>query len=184
MKKLLGITLTVFLLISCSATYMAYRQDMFEGVNFLRQEEYQEARACFMKALEEQRDARSLALVATANYKLKDLTAAERYLTEAENLKQTDFSYLRIIGYKALTFLKESRKAEGMEALKQYIDTYNHVYPMPSIATLEKMWKKDNINMEVLESLIDEQVNTYEDDIELYRKAGVGWYQRFPPGDL
>ncbi len=148
----------------------------------LREGEYEQARALFAKAVEEQKDAQSLAFLATANYKLGDFAAAERFLTEAENMPHNDFAYLRILGYKTLTLLRENRKAEGMESLKKYIDYYNHFYPMPSIATLEKMWKKDNVNMAVLERIIEEQVTTYENDIDAYRKFGTGWYQRFPPG--
>ena len=182
MKQVLGIIILTSLLFSCSTTYTAYRQDMLDGTNSFRHGEYEQARTYFMKALEEQRDARSLAFVATANYKLNDFAAAERYLTEAEKLKQTGFSDLRILGYKALTLLKGNRKAGGMEALKEYTDSYSHVYPMPSIDQIEQMWRKDAVDMAQLESLIDEQVTTYEFEIDLYIATGVGWYSRFPPG--
>ena len=178
MKKLLGIMVSVFFLGACSAAYIAYQQDMFDGMNLLRQKEYEEARVFFIKAMEEQRDAKSLAFAATASYKLNDLTSADRYLTEAEKLGKYGFSLLRISGYKALVLLGENRKAEGMEALKDYIGYYGHVYPMPSIETVERMWKKDKVDMPVLENLIDEQVTTYEQDIDQYLTTRTGWYQR------
>ena len=178
MKKLSGIMVSVFLLVACSTAYMAYRQDMFDGINLLRQGEYEQARTCFMKAAEEQKDARSLAFIATANYKLNDLAAAERYVAEAEELNGYGFSLLRIAGYKALVLLKENRKVEGTEALRDYIGYYRHVYPMPSIDTVEAMWKKDKVNMAVLENLIDEQVTTYEKDVDQYLTTRTGWYSR------
>jgi hypothetical protein len=178
MKKLSGIMVSVFLFFACSTAYMAYQQDMFDGINLLRRGDYEQARALFLKAAEEQRDARSLAFIATANYKLNDLAAAERYLAEAEGFKQSGFSLLRIAGYKALVLLKENRKAQGMEALKDYIDYYKLVYPMPSIETVETMWMKDRVNMAVLENLIDEQVITYEQDIDQYITTRTGWYSR------
>jgi len=184
MKILLGIIMTAFLLISCSTAYMAYRQDMFDGTNLLRQGEYEKARAYFTKALTEQRDARALAFAATASYKLNDLTAAESYLTEAENIKQPGVSYLRIAGYKALTLLKENKKAEGMQALKEYIDVYGKVHPMGSIETVEKMWKKDKVDMAELEKLIDRHVTTYEYDVAQYIETGTGWYAPlYSPGN-
>jgi tetratricopeptide (TPR) repeat protein len=182
MKRLLGIMLTALLLLSCSTAYMAYTQDMFDGTQLLRQGEYAQARTYFVKAVEEQKDARSLAFVATANYRLNDLAAAERYLAEAEKLGQYGFSYLRIAGYKALVLLKESKKTEGMEALKDYIDAYKHVYPMPSIDTVEGMWKKDKVDMAALDHLIDEQVTTYEKDIDQYLTTRTGWYSRGQDG--
>jgi hypothetical protein len=157
---------------------MAYRQDMFDGTNFLRQGEYGQARTHFMKAAEEQKDARSLAFVATADYKLNDLASAERYLAEAEKLGRYGFSLLRIAGYKALVLLKENRKAEGMEALKDYIGYYKHVYPMPSIDVVEEMWEKDKVDIALLDKLIDEQVTTYERDIDQYLTTRTGWYSR------
>jgi tetratricopeptide (TPR) repeat protein len=161
---------------------MAYQRDMFDGINLLRQGEYEQARTYFVQAAEEQRDARSLAFIATANYKLNDLTEAEHYLTEAEGFGRYGFSLLRIAGYKALVLLKENKKTEGMEALRDYIGYYRHVYPMPSIEEVERMWKTDKIDMTVLETLIDVQVTTYEKDIDQYLTTRTGWYQRSPGG--
>jgi tetratricopeptide (TPR) repeat protein len=178
MKRLYGIMLMALLLFSCSTANMAYRQDMFDGTNSLRQGEYEQARTYFVKAAEEQRDARSLAFIATANYKLNDLTTAESYLTEAEKLDQYGFSLLRISGYKALVLLKENRNTEGMEALKEYVGYYSHVYPMPSIEEVERMLKRGKVDMPALEKLIDEQVTTYEKDIDQYLTTRTGWYSR------
>jgi hypothetical protein len=178
MKRLYGIVLMALLLFSCSTSNMSYRQDMFDGTNFLRQGEYEQARARFMKAAQEQKDARSLAFIATANYKLNDLAAAERYLTEAEGLGRYGFSLLRVSGYKTLVLLKEDRKTEGVEALKEYVGYYRHVYPMPSIEDVERMWKTDKVDMPALERLIDEQVTTYEKDIDQYQTTRTGWYSR------
>jgi hypothetical protein len=178
MKKLSGIMVSVFFLVACSTTYTAYQQDMSDGISLLRHGEYEQARTYFMKAAEEQKDARSLAFIATANYKLNDFAAAERYLTEAEGLKRYGFSLLRIAGYKALVLLKEDRKAQGMESLRDYIGYYKHVYPMPSIDVVEEMWKKDKVDIALLDKLIDEQVTTYERDIDQYLTTRTGWYSR------
>jgi hypothetical protein len=178
MKKLSGIMVSVFLLVGCSTAYVAYQQNMFDGVTLLRHGEYEQARTYFMKAAEEQKDARSLAFIATANYKLNDFAAAERYLAEAEGLKRHGFSLLRIAGYKALVLLKENKKTEGMEALRDYVGYYKHIYPMPSIDEVDAMWKKDNVDMAVLENLVDEQVATYERDIDQYLTTRTGWYSR------
>ena len=65
----------------------------------------------FVKASTEEKRAAPFALAATASYKLNDLPAAERFMSEAEQMEGRAFFNLRIVGYKALIYFKENRKA-------------------------------------------------------------------------
>ena len=179
MKRFPVIIIAASLMVSCSLTYMTYRENMFQGINYFRGGEYQQARTYFMKAVEARRDAKSLAFAAAASYKMNDLTDLESQIVEAESIGKDGFSYLRIAGYRALIFLKEGKKPEGMAALKDYIDVYSRVYPMPTIKQVEDMWIKDRVDLTRLEQLIEEQVSTYEWDIDQYLSTGTGWYGRY-----
>ncbi len=171
-------------LAACTTTYTIYRSDISEGKNLLKQGEYARARALFVKASEQKRAA-PFAYAATASYKMNDLPAAEGYLKEAEKMEGRSYTYPRVAGYKALVFLKEGKQAEGLKALKTYIDYYKHLYPLTTIEEVEAMQKEGKVNQGLLESLIDEQVDTYESDVEQAITTGTGFYStRVPPGVL
>lgn len=166
---------------SCSTTYMAYRDDLFEGRQLLNQEKYAEARNLFIKASTEERRAAPFAYAATASYKMNDLAAAERYIGDAENAEGRNYWYLRILGYKALTLLKEQKTDEGMGALKRYIDYYRLVYPLMTIDQVEDMWQSGRIDLKILEALLDEQITNYEQEVAQAVTTGTGYYSTRPP---
>ena len=178
MYKLTGMVTALLLMAACASQYPAYRRDIREGLGYLRHEEYVQAKASFLKAIEIEKNAQALALAATADYRMNNLAEAEKYISEADKLEHKDFSFLRITGFKALIFLKQGKKPEGMAALKEYIDEYGHQYPLQSIEQVKRMWESDQIDMPKLEYLINIQVSTYEADIEEYRREGTGWYAR------
>ena len=166
---------------SCSTQYMTYRDDLFEGRQLLRQEKYVEARNLFIKASTEERRAAPFAYAATASYKMNDLAAAERYIGDAENASGRNYWYLRILGYKALTLLKEQKTKEGMDALKRYIDYYRLIYPLTTIDQVDDMWKSGQINLPQLEVLLDEQITNYEEELAQAVTTGTGYYSTRPP---
>jgi len=166
---------------SCTTTYMQYRDDLFEGRQLLNQEKYVEARNIFVKASTEERRAAPFAYAATASYKMNDLAAAERYIGDAENATGRNYWYLRILGYKALTFLKEGKTDEGMAALKRYIDYYRLMYPLTNIEQVEDMWKSGRIDLKRLEALLDEQITNYEQEVAQAVTTGTGYYSTRPP---
>ena len=170
-------------LTSCSTTYTIYGQDMFQGKNFLAEEEYEQARGDFLKAYQTLKNPDALVFAATASYKLNDLPAAEGYISDAEqSIKETSLYCLRMLGYKALILLKDLKRQEGMEALKVYLDNYRHLYPLTTINEVEKMMKQEKINMTLLEKLIDEQVKVYEDEVTQYLETNTGFLARFSGG--
>ena len=166
---------------SCSTTYTLYSVNIFNGRSALKQGNYEDAKRYFFEAAEQIRDARSLAYLASAEYKINDLDGAEKIIREAEKAdsKYQGFSHLRILGYKALILLKK-HNSEGFDALKEYIDAYACVYPLPTLQEVDKMWIKKDIRFGLLEKLIEEQVSTYDDDIEQYINTRTGFYQRYP----
>lgn len=166
---------------ACSTTYMTYRDDLFDGRQLLRQEKYAEARSLFLKASTEERRAAPFAYAATASYKMNDLPAAETYLDDAENAAGKNYWNLRIMGYRALTLLKENKTGEGMAALKRYIDYYRLVYPLTTIDQVEEMWKSGLIDLGKLEALLDEQITNYEQEVAQAVTTGTGYYSTRPP---
>jgi tetratricopeptide (TPR) repeat protein len=176
-QSLFTVTVALFLLASCSTTFSMYSRDVFLGKKLYRQQEYGEAKELFEKAARIHRDALTLTYLAMIHYKMNDLEAAERTLGEAERLGGNTEYYLRIVGYRALIRAKKDLK-EGPEALKGYVDTYRYYYPLNTIKDLEKMVRTRQIDTDKLERLIEEQVSRYEEDVELYRTHGIGYFDR------
>lgn len=183
MKKSWMITAIIAALLgaSCSTTYQTYRSDLFEGKKLLRQEEYVKARDLFVKASGEEKRAAPFALAATASYKLNDLSAAETYVNQAEKAEGRAYYYLRIAGYKTLILLKEGKKKEGMDALRSYIEYYSYQYPLMNIEQVKAMYRKGEIDLPALENIVDEQITTYENEIEQAVTTGTGFYSTVPP---
>lgn len=172
----LGLLFIGLVLSGCSATFSAYRDNMFNGINMLQRGRYAEARADFVKASQAQPDAYSYAFAATAAYKMNDVKGAEEYLQQAERLDGRSFAALRMAGYRALVLLGEGRRKEGLDALGTYLDLYRNVYPLRTIRDVQDMWRSGTVNLPLLELLIDEQVRTYEEEIWQYYSTGTGWY--------
>jgi len=182
MSKKLHIVILLALLIPLAcASYGAYRvysSNLFQGKQLMKRGELQEARTHFEKALESERLPEAFAFAATTSYKLNDMKTAETYMLEAEKLNGRGVSNLRIAGYKALIYLKEGRSSEGMTALQDYIALYSNLYPLTSIEEVKLMIKKNKVDQSRLETLLDEQITWYEDEIEQYEKTGTGFYDK------
>jgi len=163
-------------LFQCSTASSTYRSYMFEGKNFLGEGDYKEAEQDFVKASQVAPDAGSYAFAATASYKFKDYPAAERFIQEAERRGNRSYAYLRIAGYRALILLAEGKQKEGLDALHEYLAAYAMVYPLPSIADVERMWRRGPVDLPRLEALLDQQITTYENDLEQYWTEGTGSY--------
>jgi tetratricopeptide (TPR) repeat protein len=176
------IAFILFPLLSCASSYNVYRDNLVRGKDLMKQGQFEEARSYFVKASESQRLAESLAFAATASYNMNDLKAAERYIAEAEKQDGRGFSDLRIAGYKALIYLKEGKKSEGIRALQEYTTLYSHLYPLTNIKEVKAMVKDERIDLGRLETLLDEQITLYEDEVDQFQKTGTGFYDR--PGTL
>ncbi len=173
-----GLMILAFLTLACSPTWNIYSDNMFKGKRLLREEEYAQARDDFLKAGEAQKWPAAYAFAATASYKMGDLASAERYVMEAERLDGTTYTYLRIIGYKGLIFLKGGKEAEGLDILGQYAQVLRSVSSPVGARSVEVLAKRQPIDLSALETLIDGQVSQYESDVEQYLGTGTGFYQR------
>lgn len=170
---ILGLT---SLTVACSSTrtYGVYERDIIAGKQLLRMGDYTEARSDFLKAAESEKRPEALALAATASYRLNDFPAVTQYLAEAERAGKLDFSYFRIMGYRALVLLQEGKKEEGLRTLGEYIQAYKKAFDSDTVSDVEFMWKKGTVDLPRLEKLIDHQVTEYENAMDQYNKTGTG----------
>jgi tetratricopeptide (TPR) repeat protein len=179
MRKTLytGVVITTFLFnfASCSTPYFIYSQNIFVGKALFKQKEYEGAKKYFQEASKNQRDSISLTYLARVSYKMNDIENAERLIKEAEKVSGNNFYYLRTIGYKAIILLNKDKKA-GLLALKDYLDYYKHQCPLMTIQEVEKMWMDGKIEIGNLETLMEEQISWYEDEIEQHLSTGTGFY--------
>jgi tetratricopeptide (TPR) repeat protein len=148
---------------------------MFVGKALFKQKEYEGAKKHFQEASENQKDSISLTYLAIVSYKMNDIENAERLIKEAEKMNGNIY-YLRTIGYKAIILLNKDKKA-GLLALKDYLDYYKHCYPLMTIQEIEKMWMEGIIDIGNLETLMEEQISWYEDEMEQYLSTGTGFYR-------
>lgn len=146
---------------------------MWLGKEYLKQGDYRQAKQYFEASAGQIRDSISLTYIAFVNYKLGRQEEAERLIKEAEAIKHNDYHFLRTLGYKTLILMKKD-KAEGIKALKDYLDNYENLHPLPSIEDVQRMSQKGDINSDILERLIQEQVNFYEDAVEQFLSTGTG----------
>ncbi len=172
--KWIPVILLSFCLFQC-AGWNAYQQSIFDGRMALNQGEYDRARQDFLKAAQANPDARSYAYAATASYKMHDLPEAMRLIKEAEKLDGKTYMILRIRGYKALILLAEGRQKEGLDALRDYLAVYENAYPLPTSRDVERMARSGRVDLPSLEKLLDEQITTYESDLEQYWGTQTGW---------
>lgn len=178
-KKLcMGMAFMLLALLSCATTYSVYSRNLSQGKDLMRRGKFQEARTYFVKAAESERLPEAFAFAATASYKMNDLSSAERYIADAEKFDGKGFSELRIAGYKALILLKEGRKSEGMKALQEYTTLYSRGYPLIDIEEIKAMIKEDKVDLGKLETLLDEQITGYEDEIDQFQRTRTGPYDR------
>jgi len=167
--------LVLFCILSCSTTYSQYSSGIFYGKAALTSGEYKDAKQYFEEASKLIRDSQSLSYLAIADYKMNDLDNAEKLIKEAEKIElKASIDHVRILGYKALILLKKNND-EGFIALKEYIEVYKHYYPLPSLHYVEKMSNKKEIQFDKLEKLIEEQISTYDNNIEQFRSTRTGY---------
>ncbi len=173
-KVYVGITmaLVVLGLVSC-ASYQLYNRDMAQGKALLAEKEYAGAAQAFESAYAAQKDGVALTFLATADYRLGKLDAAQKAITEAEKLGVSTAYSLRMQGYKALILLKK-KDAGGVDALNSYVTSYSRLYPLNTLAEVDKMAKTGRIDLPRLEVLIEEQVAWYEEAMEELYRTGTG----------
>jgi hypothetical protein len=84
------------------------------------------------------------------------------------------------MAYKSLILLTQGRQKEGLEALQDYLSAYGGSYPLNTIRDVQAMWSSGRINLPVLELTLDEQITTYEHDIDEFYRTATGWHgQRY-----
>ena len=171
--KWIPVMLLALCLFQCAG---AYRESIYNGRIALNTGEYARARQDFLKAAEVSPDARSYAYAATASYKMHDLPEAQRLIGEAERLDGKTYMILRIRGYKALILLAEGRQKEGLDALRDYLAVYERAFPLGTVRDVERMAQTGRVDLLRLEKLLDEQITTYENDLEQYWGTGTGWF--------
>lgn len=176
MRLVLVMVFTLSVLSSCATSYSDYRNNFVKGKEMMARGEFQEARMYFVRASQSQQIPEALAYAATASYKMSDIENAERYIGDAKNYNGKGFSDLRIAGYRALILLKKGRTSEGMKALREYIALYSHLYPLDTIGEVETMAEKNTIDLKKLETLLDEQITWYNDEVEQFQKTRTGFY--------
>lgn len=180
-KNLHGFSLIILLgIFLCSCTmvrqFNVYSQDMEEGKRYLKNNDYERARHHFKGAKTQLNYYLPLVYLAYIDYKTERIGDAVRWIEEAERIKVADEHNLRLLGYKTLIWLKKDKK-QGIEALKDYIDNYEHLYPLPTITELMAMKDSGDIDMARLERLILEQVDFYENGIEELFNTGTGPFE-------
>lgn len=173
-----GIVIGLLSLALCACTtYQFYAGNLFAGKESFEKNRYQEAQRYFEDAARHNVDGAALTYLAVIAYKENKFDTAQRFIANAEKAPPDMLSSLRMYGYKALISLAVNQ-TEGMGALKEYIDRYDNLYPLESIADVKDMWRSGRVDRAGLETIIDEQIKWYEQDMELYIYSNVGFYAR------
>jgi tetratricopeptide (TPR) repeat protein len=150
---------------------------MFRGRQLMSDGDYKPALEDFMKAATAMpAEPYPYAFAATASYKRGDIDAASRYIQEAAGRDVQGDARVRILGYKALIFLKQGREREGLQALGDYIRAYEREYGPPNVREVRNVWQSGRVDIPALQQLLDEEIRVYESDIEQYRRSGTGWF--------
>ncbi|MDD5009347.1 MAG: tetratricopeptide repeat protein [Syntrophorhabdaceae bacterium] len=176
-----GITIiSLLLFVGACATltqYQIYSYDMLFGKDFLKDKKYTDARKYFQDASALYKDSAALTYLAVVEYKMGNTEGALKHLQEAEKAGTDQVLYLRILGYKTLMLFKTDRE-KGTAALRDYVNYYQHQYPLMSIKDVREMLQTGQVDTKRLEELIDEQVSTYEQEIDQFLSDGTGFYDR------
>jgi tetratricopeptide (TPR) repeat protein len=176
-----SITIIIAVLLGCVSPFSTYIDNMYWGRNLLRQGQYQKARERFLVANNYQPAAVALAFAGVASYKMGDLDGAGQYLTTALAMGGQTDAYFVIAGYRALVFLAEGKRREGLIELNAYIVACRHVQPISpsmkdpefniiygryppsaSLKAVEVMASSGQIDVRSLEQLIDQQISETE----------------------
>jgi len=174
-----GFTIISLLLFAgaCSTPtpYQIYSYDMLFGKDTLKNKEYTDARRYFQEASVAYKDSAPLIYLAAVEYKMNNIESAFIFLQEAEKAGIDRMLYLRTLGYKALILFRINRE-KGTAALRDYVNYYRHQYPLMSIEDVREMLQTGQIDNKRLDELIDEQVSTYEQEIDQFLSDGTGFY--------
>ena len=171
-----GLIAVSFLLFSCT-TYAEYSRKLLAGKDLFNAGRYEEAQRSFQEAAKAYNDAAAFTYLAATAYKRGQLESARALIEQAEKSPPDRLSYLRMYGYKALILLGVDNTL-GMKALDDYVRRYECDYPLVSINDVKAMRQSGAIDRGRLEALIDEQVQWYEKEMELYIYNNVGFYAR------
>jgi tetratricopeptide (TPR) repeat protein len=152
---------------------------MVEGKALLDQGKYPQAKSAFLRGGEDRADVAALAFAATAAYKAEDITEAARLLDAADSVREQGGVLLRIAGYKSLVLFAQGKQTAGLDSLKRYINLYNNLgttmlNTVADTRDVERMLKTRRINVAILETVMDRQINSYEDE---YREVSRGMMQ-------
>lgn len=183
MRKTIYIGITIICLIlflgACvtPTPYQIYLYDMIMGKDLLKDKQYTDAKRYFQDASALYRDSTALTYLAVVEYKMDNIESALTCLQEAEKASTDKMFYLRTLGYKTLILFKID-KEKGTVALRDYVNYYQYQYPLISIKDVREMLQAGQVDNKRLEELIDEQVSTYEQEIDQYLKDGTGFYDR------
>ncbi len=179
-KTIYSVIATLFLCLllnACSTTYSLYNENIFKGKQLLLNKDYTAAEKHFKEATNNLRDAVSLTFLAVAEYKMGHLEDARKLIEEAAKEKPDILYFVRTFGYRAMIITRLDR-TQGISALKDYIDRYEHVYPLESIRDLQVMVRKGDIDKDRMERIIEEQIEWYEKEMEQYLTTRTGFYAR------
>jgi tetratricopeptide (TPR) repeat protein len=162
--------------LSCT-TYAVCSRNLLAGKDLFSAGKYEEAQGSFLEAAKTCHDAAAFTYLAATAYKRGQFENARTLIEQAEKSPPDTLSYLRMYGYKALILLSIDSRL-GMEALDDYIKRYEYDYPLISINEVKAMRRSGSIDRARLEALIEEQVQWYEKEMELYIYNKVGFYAR------
>ena len=181
-RALFSAALLSVILLGCSTTGTVYSANMEQGKRMLKRNQFQEALNHFNLAVQIRPDVDAYSYAAIAAFKIGDLDHATQYLKEAEKRDGRSSAYVRIAGYEALIALKPGTTKAGLDALHNYIEAYRYSDPLMNVEDVEDMWRSGKIDFPVLEKLINEQITTYDNDVEDYLKNRGGWYgEKYEP---
>jgi len=173
-----GCVVAVVFLASCSTPYSMYSRNVFEGKRLYQYKEYAQARQAFLSAYEAEKNVTALAWAATTSYWLNDLASAETYIREAEPKAQKSVSYFRVTGYKALVLLRQGKKDEGLQVLKEYVYAYGRSFPSSNLPWIDLMIKKGDVDIVKLQAVLEEDIYAYEEAIGEFESTRTGYYDR------
>ncbi|HOD75190.1 MAG TPA: hypothetical protein PKJ17_04135 [Syntrophorhabdaceae bacterium] len=173
-----GIGIVLFACLFCSCTtYGLYSRNVMVGKNLISEKKYDEAALYLTEAAGYNVDGAAFTYLAVAAYRQGELDRALGYITSAEKSPPDMLTSLRMYGYKALILIG-LKDPGAMKALKEYTDRYDSFFPLDSINDVKAMWRTGAVDLPRLEAIIEEQLQTHEEDLELYIYNNVGFYAR------
>jgi hypothetical protein len=173
-----GCVVAIAFLTSCSTPYSIYSRNLFDGKRVFQFKEYAQVRQAFLSAYEAEKNVTALAWAATTSYWLNDLTSAETYIRQAEPKAKASLSYFRVMGYKSLVLLRQGKKDEGLQTLKEYVYAYGHTYISSNLSRIDLMIKKGDADMPKLEAMLEEDIYAYEEAVGEFESTRTGYYDR------